>query len=116
MAGLEHGTGIWENNGEALARDGKAHLCDLAAFREDVWHQVLSRMTPQNGSGIGFPLKVMNNVRMGRYARMGMDAETRRALEELGVPSWYLEHISRIRYQFPKGHTAAYVISELAQI
>ena len=34
--GLEHGTGVWKNNGEMLFESGIAALGDLAAFRDDV--------------------------------------------------------------------------------
>lgn len=113
IQGMVHGTGIWQNNGEELIKNGTAKLTDLAAFREDVWNYILGKMTPLNSSGIGFPLKVMDHVRLGRYAKNGMDEETRRILLELGVPAWYIDHICKINYQFPKGHTTAHIITSL---
>jgi len=113
MQGMVHGSGIWQDNGEHLLESGTAKLEDLAAFREDVWNYVLGKMTPANSSGIGFPFKVMENVRKGLYTKKGMDEETRRILLELGIPEWYIEHICKIQYQFPKGHSAAYIITDL---
>lgn len=101
-AGLAHGTGPWENNGEELLKNGTASLDQLIVFREDIFNALHRHMPP--GTGVGLPRKLMNAVTMGRINRNGMDDADECALQSLGIPQWYIDSMKKIRYLFPKAH------------
>lgn len=98
---LHFGAEIWENNGQIYYQQGKAQFLELPGCREDVWEKILSHMDRTNWNGTGFPMKVMENVRLGRYTRkQRMDAETERILHEMGIEDWYIDCLKHVVYQW----------------
>ena len=49
---------------------------------------------------------IMERVRKGR----GLSDEDVSAMEQVGIPQWYIESCRKISYLFPKAHAVAYVI------
>lgn len=107
IPGLCHGTGVWEGNGQALAKNGMP-LSRLMAYRDDVFCCIQGKMKPGIGSGTGYAFRVMEDVRRGIYARNGMPAEIRQQLLELGLPEWLITSFGKIGYLFPKAHGILY--------
>ena len=113
MDGLYHGTCVWEGNGDELVLSGVAKFRELPAFREDVWKAVLSKIKQGGSAGFGFPLKVMEDVRLGRYERNGMGMDVEQLLLQLGIQRWYIEHLKKICYLFPKAHCISFLENDL---
>lgn len=111
--GLCCATDAWQGNGDELVRSGIADVRELAAFREDVWDMIIARVSPQALSGTGLPAKIMDDVRLGRYRRNGMSDEVRSLLRRLDIPEWYIGHISKIVYVFPKSHCVSFLMRDL---
>ncbi len=49
---------------------------------------------------------IMESVRKGK----GLKPEWEEAMQEKGVPDWYIWSCKKIKYMFPKAHAAAYVM------
>lgn len=111
--GISCSTDVWQDNGEELIRSEIAGIRELVAFREDIWKMIVDRASPKALSGTGLPTKIMDNVRLGRYQRDGMPNEVERLLRQLDVPEWYIGHIAKICYVFPKSHCISYLIRDL---
>ena len=107
------GTGIWEANGEYLIQEKAIRIRELIAYREDVWKKVISRIADGGSSGFGLPLKIMEELRLGRYSRTGMDRAMEQMLLSIGVPMWYIGHMQKVVYAFPKSHCIAGTLTEL---
>ena len=109
ISGLAHGTGTWNENGENLIQQGEK-LCNLIAFREDVFMYVEGAMAEIGiYDGQEFAYTVMNDTRRGMYSVRGMDKETENALKQLSLPKWFIPSVSQICYLIPKPHVLYYV-------
>lgn len=98
IPGLCHGTGM---DVQALLKAGRP-MGSLAAYRDDVFYYIQSKIKPESGSGTGYAYHVMEEVRRGVYAGKGMPEEVRRQLLWLGLEEWLVESFGKIRYLFPK--------------
>lgn len=112
LCGLMHGTSIWEENGEILVKNGSVDIMDLAAFRDDIILKIQQSGLLSSCAGQGLAVRIMNEVRRGRYHIKGMSEEDAHLLEELGMPNWFIEHIKKIAYAFPKDHTIEFLLRE----
>lgn len=104
IMGMQHGTGVWENNAELLYGEGKS-LQELISCREDVYeylYKSLSNVYGDNPMGQAFEMK--EQVRKGLYSRKGMPEEVEKLLKECDIPDWYIESLKKIKYLFPKTH------------
>jgi len=108
LAGLCHGTGVWDDNAHEWIQHGIS-LGDVLAYRDDVFLYLQDRMTNANITDMGFAYKIMEDTRKGIYARNGIPEETRQQLCALDVDAWFLDSITKIRYMFPKAHGLLYV-------
>ena len=54
--------------------------------------------------------KIMEAVRKGKVKKGGFQEGWVEAMEEHGVPQWYIESLAKIGYLFPKAHAVAYVM------
>ena len=100
ISGLSHGTNVWANNAQDLIRSGITDLEHAIATRDDIMNYLIQLgMEPQTA------FQIMERVRKGR----GLRPEDEQAMQEAGVPTWYLESCRKISYLFPKAHAVAYV-------
>ena len=75
---------------------------DVIAARDDIMLYLI-----QKGVAPKHAFKIMEQVRKGK----GLKPEDISAMEEAGVPDWYIGSCQKIKYMFPKAHAVAYVTS-----
>lgn len=101
ISGLSHGTDVWLNNAQDLVKEGTATLRDVICCRDDIMvYLIFKKLEP------GLAFKIMEDVRKGR----GLKPAQIQAMQEKGVPDWYVQSCQTIRYMFPKAHATAYVM------
>ncbi|HOA91854.1 MAG: PolC-type DNA polymerase III [Bacillota bacterium] len=101
ISGFSHGTDVWTNNAQDLIRNGIADAKDAIATRDDIMNFLIQKgMEPKKA------FSIMERVRKGR----GLSDEDVSAMEQVGIPQWYIESCRKISYLFPKAHAVAYVI------
>ncbi len=101
ISGLSHGTDVWLNNARDFIRKGTAELKDVISVRDDIMNYLI-----QKGLNPSDSFTIMEHVRKGK----GLTDDEYEKMIAAGVPDWYIESCSRIKYMFPKAHAAAYVM------
>lgn len=105
IAGLSHGTDVWLGNAQDLIAQGIAPLSGCICTRDDIMNYLSQMMDPFDS------FQIMENVRKGMglvLKKGGRDMEG--PMRDAGVPEWFIESCKKIKYMFPKGHAAAYVM------
>ncbi|MFR9307558.1 MAG: PolC-type DNA polymerase III, partial [Lachnospiraceae bacterium] len=101
IAGLAHGTDVWQGNAEVLISEGTATIKTVICTRDDIRLSLIKGgLEPQES------FKIMESVRKGKGLKPEWEADMR-AHE---VPDWYIWSCKKIKYMFPKAHAAAYVM------
>lgn len=101
---ITHGTGTWEKNTDSLISNGEATIADVIGSRDDVFQYLLSMgMDGQDA------YEIMEHVRKGK----GLTNEMKEKMWGAGVPTWYTDSCKKIRYLFPKAHSANYTVMNL---
>ncbi|MCR4650502.1 MAG: PolC-type DNA polymerase III [Lachnospiraceae bacterium] len=107
IAGLAHGTNVWQNNAEVLVAEGKATISTAICTRDDIMVYLIHMGVDSSNA-----FNIMENVRKGKVAK-GKCKQWPEWKEEMmahDVPDWYIWSCERIEYMFPKAHAAAYVM------
>ena len=107
---LSHSTGAWTENGDQLVADGVASVREIPASREHIWHTVSKALISHNVHDNGLALMAMENSRRGLFYSQGVPNNLRTTLLSLGLPEWYPDYLTKVRYLFPMGHCVAYLL------
>ncbi len=106
ISGFAHSTNGWTDNAERLLEEHP--LEELISTRDDVFHTLrkygVDRQTAFNA---------MTLTRKGGFDPE-RSVELTRILREAGVPDWYIQSMSKVKYLFPKAHAVHYVKIALA--
>ena len=108
IAGLSHGTGLWQGNAEESIRQG-VPARRVIAYRDDVFLHIEKHMMSRGMANSGFAYRIMEDTRRGIYARNGVPDEIVQQLRGIGIEDRFIDSIGRIRYLFPKAHGVTYV-------
>jgi len=100
ISGLSHGTGVWTSNGEHLFRNGMK-ISEITSCRDDVMLELMKRGLDRKSA-----YTVSEQIRKGR----GLSDSAYSALCDMGMKKIVLDSWNKIRYSFPRGHAATYVL------
>ena len=105
LSGFSHGTDVWLGNAKDLITSGTASVKETVGCRDDIMLYLISKgMEPK------MAFKIMEAVRKGKVKKGGFQDGWEEKMQELEVPAWYIESLSKIAYLFPKAHAVAYVM------
>ncbi|MDR0298647.1 MAG: PolC-type DNA polymerase III [Streptococcaceae bacterium] len=110
ISGLSHGTDVWKGNAQDLIKSKVATLSTVIGCRDDIMTYLIHK-----GLDEGMSFQIMEKVRKGLWMKLS-DEERETYTEEMkahGVPNWYIESCSKIKYMFPKAHATAYIMMAL---
>lgn len=107
IAGLAHGTNVWQGNAEVLIKEGKATISTAICTRDDIMVYLI-----EMGVESSHAFNIMESVRKGKVAKGKCSEwpEWKAEMIEHKVPDWYIWSCEHIEYMFPKAHAAAYVM------
>lgn len=113
ICAFKHSHNAWDENGAVLVHDGIAQLRQIPCVREDIWHDIMSRMTARGISEHGLAQRVMETARKGQYTIRGIPNDIEAALAELDMPEWYTDYLTRVFYLASKGSVLAQMLNSL---
>ena len=104
IAGLAHGTDVWQGNVQTLIKNGDCTLSTAICCRDDIMIYLIEK-----GMDKGLAFNIMEKVRKGK----GLEPDWIEEMKKHDVPDWYIGCCKKIKYMFPKAHAAAYVLASL---
>ena len=99
VAGLAHGTNVWQHNQEDLIRNGTMNLHNCVAARDDIMKYLI-----HHGVSSDIAFETMEKVRKGKK----IPEKYQPILREHNVPDYYTDACNKIKYLYPKAHAVAY--------
>lgn len=105
LSGLSHGTGTWKENAEHLITNKTVGLKDVIALRDDVMTFLIKKGMPPKEA-----YKYMRLIKLGRLSSDSYKENWQSVFKEYGIDDWYIESAKKIKYLFPKAHSAVYTI------
>ncbi len=99
IAGLAHGTNVWQHNQEDLIKNGTMTLHDCIAARDDIMKYLIAHGVPPE---VAFD--TMEKVRKGKKIPLKHIP----VLKEHNIPDYYIDACNKIKYLYPKAHAVAY--------
>ena len=110
ISGLSHGTDVWLGNIQDIVRNGVATLKSAPCTRDDIMNQLIAWGVPSK-----MAFDIMEFTRKGKAAKAGgvFKEGMEEAMNEAGVPKWFIDACRKIGYMFPKAHAVAYVTMAL---
>ena len=106
IAGLSHGTNVWQGNVRDLIVNNVASFNEVVGCRDDIMVSLINY-----GLDPSRAFKISEFVRKGK-AKKEPDTwlEHVAYMREFSVPEWFIECCRKIEYMFPKAHACAYVM------
>ena len=105
LSGFSHGTDVWLGNARDLIVSGTADVDSTVGCRDDIMLYLMSQ-----GVDPKLSFDVMEAVRKGKVKKSGFQPGWKEAMEDAGIPDWYIGSLAKIGYLFPKAHAVAYVM------
>lgn len=106
IAGLSHGTNVWQGNVRDLIINNVAGFNEVVGCRDDIMVSLINYGMEDSAS-----FKISEFVRKGKAKK---EPETwlvhAENMRNHGVPEWFIECCRKIEYMFPKAHACAYVM------
>lgn len=106
MAGLSHGTDVWNGNVRDLIVNKVATFEEAVGCRDDIMVSLINYGLDSSGA-----FKISEFVRKGK-AKKEPDkwVDHVATMRDHEVPEWFIECCHKIQYMFPKAHACAYVM------
>ena len=106
IAGLSHGTDVWNGNVRDLIINKVATFEEAVGCRDDIMVSLINY-----GLDSSSAFKISEFVRKGK-AKKEPDkwVDHVSLMREFDVPEWFIECCRKIQYMFPKAHACAYVM------
>lgn len=108
VSGITHGTGVWVGNAQDLIKSGTTDLAGAIGTRDSIMLTLIQKYGVEDLMAF----RIMEIVRKNKKGAP-IPADMVEAMQECGVPEWYIDSCRKIRYMFPKAHAAAYVMSAI---
>ncbi|MBR5059162.1 MAG: PolC-type DNA polymerase III [Clostridia bacterium] len=107
IAGLSHGTDVWQGNASELIANNTATLSECICCRDDIMLYLIKM-----GIDKKMAFDIMESVRKGKVAKHTEKSWPiwSEEMKKHNVPEWYLRSCEKIQYMFPRAHAVAYVL------
>ena len=106
IAGLAHGTNVWQGNVRELIVNNVASFSEVVGCRDDIMVSLMNY-----GMEPSAAFKISEFVRKGKPKKEPDNwIPLASQMREYSVPEWFIECCRKIEYMFPKAHACAYVM------
>ncbi len=106
IAGLSHGTNVWQGNVRELILNDIASFDEVVGCRDDIMVSLINYGLEPSGA-----FKISEFVRKGKAKKEPEKwLEHAATMRDYSVPEWFIECCRKIEYMFPKAHACAYVM------